>query len=64
MEMDKWMSTNQICEYLSISRDTVAKWIKNKGMPAHKIDRIWRFDKEEIDEWMRNNGKNNEDNQL
>lgn len=26
-------------------------------MPAHQIDRIWRFDKEEIDEWMKNNGK-------
>ncbi len=55
--MDKWMSMKQICEYLSISRDTANKWIKSKGMPAHQIDRIKRFDKDEIDEWMRNNGK-------
>ena len=47
----------QVCVYLGISRDTVTKWIKNKDMPAHQIDRIWRFDKDEVDEWMRNNGK-------
>ena len=57
MIMDKWMSMKQLCAYLDISRDTATKWIKNKGMPAHQIDRIWRFDKNEIDEWMKNNGK-------
>ena len=55
--MDKWMSMKQLCAYLGISRDTATKWINNKGMPAHRIDRIWRFDKDEIDEWMKNNGK-------
>ena len=55
--MGKWMSMKQICEYLGISRDTATKWIRTKGMPAHQIDRIWRFDKEEVDEWMKNNGK-------
>lgn len=57
MEKDKWMSMKQVCEYLGISRDTAAKWIKNKAMPGYQIDRIWRFDKDEVDEWMRNNGK-------
>lgn len=56
--MDKWMSMKQLCAYLGISRDTATKWINNKSMPAHRIDRIWRFDKDEIDEWMKNNGKN------
>lgn len=51
------MSMKQVCAYLGISRDTANKWIKNKDMPAHQIERIWRFDKDEVDEWMRNNGK-------
>ena len=55
--MDKWMDMRRLCEYLGISRDTANKWMKNKDMPAHRIERIWRFDKEEIDEWMKNNGK-------
>lgn len=57
MDAEKWLSMKQICTYLGISRDTATKWIKNKDMPAHRIDRIYRFDKDEIDEWMRNNGK-------
>ena len=57
MSTEKWMSMKQICAYLGISRDTATKWIKNKNMPAHQIERIWRFDKAEVDEWMRSNGK-------
>lgn len=30
----KWMSMKQVCVYLSISRDIIIKWIKNKGMLA------------------------------
>lgn len=48
--MDKWMSMKQLCAYLSISRDTATKWIKNKDMTTHPIEIIWRFDKNEIDE--------------
>lgn len=55
--MDKWMSMKQVCASLGISRDAAIKWIKNKGMPVHQIDRVKRLDKDEIDEWMRNNGK-------
>ncbi|MEH5099315.1 excisionase family DNA-binding protein [Atlantibacter hermannii] len=30
-------------------RDTVYKWIAEKGMPAHKIGRLWKFKKDEVD---------------
>ena len=33
------------------------KWINQKNMPVHKIEKIWRFSVSEIDEWMKNNGK-------
>jgi len=25
-------------------------------MPAHKIGRLWKFKKDEIDDWVRNRG--------
>ena len=30
-------------------------WIKKEGMTAYQKGRLWRFDVNEIDEWMKNN---------
>ena len=50
---DRWLSVDEIGEYLGIKRDTVYKWISEKGMPAHKIGRLWKFKKDEVDTWVR-----------
>lgn len=57
MEKERWFSMKEICVHLGISRDTALKWINQKNMPAHKIDKIWRFSVSEVDEWVKNNGK-------
>lgn len=49
----------EVCAYLHISRDTVMNWIKKEGMPAHQKGRLWRFDVNEVDEWMKNNDPEN-----
>ena len=53
---DRWLSVDEIGEYLGIKRDTVYKWINEKNMPAHKVGRLWKFKKDEVDEWVRSNG--------
>lgn len=53
---DRWLSVDEIGEYLGIKRDTVYKWISEKDMPAHKIGRIWKLKKDEVDEWVRKGG--------
>ena len=55
IQENKWLSMKEVCEYLHISRDTVKNWINKEGMPAHQKGRLWRFDINEIDEWMKNN---------
>ncbi len=55
MQDNKWLSMKEVCEYIHISRDTVMNWIKKEGMPAHQKGRLWRFDRNEVDEWMKNN---------
>lgn len=50
---DRWLSVDEIGDYLGIKRDTVYKWIGEKGMPAHKIGRLWKFKKDEVDTWVR-----------
>jgi excisionase family DNA binding protein len=50
---DRWLSVDEIAEYLGIKRDTVYKWIAENRMPAHKVGRLWKFRKEEIDDWIK-----------
>ena len=49
---NRWLSLADLAAYLGIKQATVYKWIKRKGMPAHKAGRLWRFRKDEIDDWM------------
>lgn len=50
--LDRWLSVDEIAIHLGITRDTVYKWIGRWGMPAHKVGRLWKFRKQEVDEWV------------
>ncbi len=53
MTDDRWLSVDEIATYLGVKRDTIYKWIERKGMPpAHKVGRLWKFRKDEIDKWV------------
>ena len=53
---DRWLSVDEIGAYLGIKRDTVYKWIAEKQMPAHRMGRLWKFRKEEVDQWVKSGG--------
>jgi excisionase family DNA binding protein len=53
MMEDRWLSVDEIAAYLGIKRDTIYKWIADKQMPAYKVGRLWKFRKEEVDDWVR-----------
>ena len=59
MNMEKWVSFNDVCSYLGINKDTLRKMIKTKGLPAYKVDKKWKFKISEIDAWMHNNNRIN-----
>ena len=49
---DGYYSMPEICKYLRISRDSALIWIANKGMPARKVGKKWKFKLSEIDAWV------------
>ena len=53
---DRWLSVDEIATYLGIKRDTVYSWISSKDLPAHRVGRLWKFKREEVDEWVRQGG--------
>jgi excisionase family DNA binding protein len=50
---DRWLSVDEIAAYLGVKRDTIYKWIDRKKMPAHKVGSLWKFQRDEIDDWVR-----------
>lgn len=52
-EMNQLMTIEEVAAYMRVSRFTVYRLAKDRSMPATRIGRQWRFQKEEIDRWMR-----------
>lgn len=51
---DKWISIEEAANYLGVNKDTIRNWIKKEnGIPAHKIGKLWRFKKTELDNWIK-----------
>ena len=55
---NRWLSVEEIAQYLGVKRDTIYKWLENKRMPAHKVGRLWKFQKREIDLWVKSGAAN------
>ena len=50
---DKWIGLEEAAEYMDVTKDTVRNWIKKTDIPTHKIGKLWKFKKSEIDEWIK-----------
>lgn len=48
---NRYLNKKQACEYLGISNNTLDTWIQ-KGLPAIKIGKTIRFNKDAIDIWL------------
>ena len=59
---DRWMSVDEIGEYLGVSKDTVYAWVMKKGMPGYKVGRFWKFKQGDVDTWVRAGGAASESN--
>ena len=51
---DKWIGIEEAANYIGVNRDTIRNWIKkDTGIPAHKIGKLWKFKKSELDAWIK-----------
>lgn len=50
---DNWINIDEAAEYLSVKPGTIRDWIrKDKGVPAHKVGKLWKFKRSELDAWI------------
>jgi len=50
---DRWLGVEELAEYLGVSRETIYAWLTKGAVPGHRIGKLWKFKREEIDEWVR-----------
>lgn len=50
---ERWVGVEDVAAHLGVAKDSVYRWIDEKGLPAHRVGRLFRFKLSEIDEWVR-----------
>ncbi len=65
-KIDKWLTIDELAGYIKMSRTKLYGMAQRGEVPASKIGTQWRFDREEIDQWMKahatgNAGSDNKD---
>jgi excisionase family DNA binding protein len=51
--VQKLMTIKEVADYLRLSRVTVYKMTRQGKIPALKIGKQWRYNKSEIDSWVK-----------
>ena len=50
--MPEIMTTQEMAKYLKLHEITICKLAGEGTIPAIRIGRVWRFDKEAVDQWI------------
>ena len=53
---EPWVSVDEVASHLGVAKDSVYRWIEAKGLPAHRVGRLWKFRLSEVDKWIEAGG--------
>lgn len=56
--VDRWMTVEDVAQYLQLSMDMIYKMAQQGKLPASKIGAQWRFKREEVDKWVKSQRPN------
>lgn len=54
--MTVWLTLGELAQYTKKGRSTLYRMAREGNIPAHKFGRNWRFDRDEIDRWLKSGG--------
>ena len=57
--MQRLMTIKEVADYLRLSKVTVYKMTRQGKIPALKIGKQWRYNKSEIDSWVKQKSNSN-----
>lgn len=56
MTTEQWVSVEQVAQHLGVAKYTVCRWREHRGLPAHRVGRLWKFKLSEVDDGVRAGG--------
>ncbi|MGD9641569.1 MAG: DNA methyltransferase [Elusimicrobiales bacterium] len=57
LEYKKWLTMDEAVMYTGLSKPTIYSKICRKEIPVSKVGRLNRFEREQLDQWMRDGGR-------
>ena len=57
--MANWLSLDDLVRYLKKPKSTLYKLAQQGRIPGHKLGRSWRFDRDEVDAWIKKGKRTN-----
>ena len=56
---ESWIGVEDAAKHLGVTKDTIRNWIKKTDIPAHKIGKLWKFKRSELDSWVKSGSSAN-----
>ncbi|MBU1948268.1 MAG: helix-turn-helix domain-containing protein [Candidatus Eisenbacteria bacterium] len=51
--MTTWLTLEEAAKHLKIGKSTIYRLAREGDLPAHRMGRVWRFDVDELDAWVK-----------
>lgn len=52
----RYLSLKEVSIYLGLKEKTLYLWSEEGRIPAYKVGRVWRFDRGEVDRFVKSKG--------
>jgi len=51
--MTRLIDIDELAKYLKLQKQTIYNWLHQRKISGIKIGGVWRFDKKDVDKWLK-----------
>ncbi|OGX37350.1 MAG: hypothetical protein A3G91_00575 [Omnitrophica WOR_2 bacterium RIFCSPLOWO2_12_FULL_50_9] len=51
------LDVDDLARYLKLRKQTIYNWLNQRKITGIKVGGVWRFDKKEVDKWLRSQAR-------